>query len=158
MSAYIRLDLWYLDALPMSRLEAVESLRGLGAMVRLLETLRRQKGAIGHKDMLNNIASTYHCDASWLWQIITNYELFKVMPDDSFYCPYQRETLGMPPHPGKGASRARKRERALYSEDSKDRENINATSACVCLDDTQQPHEEARAQTDYHQYTKYLNR
>ena len=40
---------------------------------------------------------------------------------------------------------------------SEDRENIQDASACVCLDDTQQPADAAPA-TDYRSYEKYLKR
>jgi hypothetical protein len=70
----------------------------------------------------------------------------------------------MTAHPGDGPSRIRRRRRAPYSEDSnnsKDRENRNTASDCVCLNDTRltpEDEEPAREQTDYRNYNKYLKR
>lgn len=163
MIASIKLELWYLDSVELLRLDKDEPLKGRGALVHLFAYLRRQHHAIGNRATLGKVASECHCDEDWLWRIITDYGLFVVMADGAFYSPYLRQTLGMSSNPDESSpSRTRKRRRALYSEDSdnsKHRENSNTRSACVCLDDTQQPEEGgAREMTDYHNYDNYLKR
>ena len=162
MIASIKLELWYLDSAELCRLENDEPLRGLGALVRVFAYLRRQHNAIGNRASLSKVVNECKCDEEWLWRVITDYGLFVVCDDGSFYSPYQRQTLGMTANPDDKPLRTRRRKRALYSEDSnnsKDRENRNTASASVCLDDTQQTlDEEAPAQTDYRSYDKYLKR
>lgn len=162
MIASVKMELWFLDSAEMTRLEADEPLRGLGALIRLYAYLRRQHHAIGNKSTLDKVAHDCSCDVDWLWHIITDYGLFGFSADGSFYSPYLRQTLGMTPHPDDPIpSHVRKRRRALYSEDrkdSKDRENIQSMSACVCLNDTQQPADDAAPATDYRSYEKYLKR
>ena len=162
MTASIKLELWYLDSAELCRLDKDEPLRGLGALIHVFAYLRRQHNAIGNKDSLSKVVSECNCDEQWLWRIITNYGLFVVCDDGSFYSPYQRQTLGMTANPGDKPLRTRRRKRAPYSEDSdnsKDREDRNTASASVCLDDTQQTQEEAApAQTDYRSYNNYLKR
>lgn len=164
MIASIKLELWYLDSAELCRLDKDEPLRGRGALTHLFAYLRRQHNAIGNRDSLNKVVSECRCDADWLWQIITGYGLFVVSADGSFYSPYLRQTLGMTPNPGDTPSRMRRRRHPHYSEDredSKDSENRDTASACVCLDDTQPTpdgevaHEE---QTDYRNYNNYLKR
>ena len=161
MIASVKMELWFLDSAEMTRLEADEPLRGLGALIRLYAYLRRQHHAIGSKSTLDKVAHDCSCDVDWLWHIITDYGLFGFSADGSFYSPYLRQTLGMTPHPGEPVpSRTHKRRRAPYSENreySKDRENKQSVSACVCLDDTQQ-HEDAAPATDYRSYENYLKR
>ncbi|SHK88883.1 hypothetical protein [Xylanibacter ruminicola] len=142
MIASIKLELWFLDSAELCRLEKDEPLRGLGALVRVFAYLRRQHNAIGNKDSLSKVVSECKCDEEWLWRIITDYGLFVMSEDGSFYSPYQRQTLGMTAHPDDKSLRTHRRRRAPYSEDSKDsknRENKDTASACVCLKDTQ-PH------------------
>ena len=164
MIASIKIELWYLDSAEMTRLEKDEPLKGLGALVHLLAYLRRQHNAIGSKSTLDKVALVCACKVEWLWHIITDYSLFSVTADESFYSPYQRQTLGMTAHPGDGPSRIRRRRRAPYSEDSnnsKDRETRKTASDCVCLNDTRltpEDEEPAREQTDYRNYNKYLKR
>ena len=162
MIASVKMELWFLDSAEMTRLEADEPLRCLGALIRLYSYLRRQHHAIGSKSTLDKVAHDCSCDVDWLWHIITDYGLFGVSADGSFYSPYLRQTLGMTPHPDDPIpSHVRKRRRAPYSEDrkdSKDRENIQSMSACVCLNDTQQPADDAAPATDYRCYEKYLKR
>ena len=149
MIASIKLELWYLDSAELCRLDKDEPLRGLGALVHLLAYLRRQHNAIGNRDSLSKVVNECHCEEDWLWRIITDYGLFVVSADGSFYSPYQRQTLGLTPNPDDAPTR--KRKRAPYSEDRKDSKDREiAASACVCLDDTQQ--------TDYRQFSKYMKR
>jgi hypothetical protein len=163
MIASIKMELWLLDSAEMTRLETEEPLKGLGALVRLFAYLRRQHHAIGNKSTLGKVVNECSCNLDWLWHIVTDYHLFVVSADGSFYSPYLRQTLGMTAHPGEEPSRVRKRRRSPYREDSnnsKDRENSNTASACVCLNDTQQTPAEASApaHTDYRQYSVYMKR
>ena len=152
MIASIKFELWYLDSAELCRLDKDEPLRGLGALVRLFAYLRRQHNAIGNKDSLNKVVNECKCDKEWLWRIITDYGLFVVCDDGSFYSPYQRQTLGMTANPDDEPLRTRRRKRAPYSEDSdnsKDRENRDTASDVRVSDDTH---------TDYRSYDKYLKR
>ena len=163
MIASIKLELWYLESVELSRLDKDEPLKGRGALVHLFVYLRRQRNAIGNRESLEKVAIECKCDVDWLWRIITDYGLFVVTADGSFYSPYLRQTLGMSARPeDDNPSRTRKRRRAPYSKDSnnsKDRENNDTTSASECLDDTLQPDEDgAREQTDYRDYNNYLKR
>ena len=72
--------------------------------------------------------------------------------DETFFSPYLSQTLGIN-RPERRSSRRRTRYNARYNEDNNDNndnENKTITSACVCLDDTQQ--------TDYRSYEKYMKR
>ena len=162
MTASIKFELWFLDSAELCRLENDEPLRGLGALVRVFAYLRRQHNAIGNRETLSKVVNECKCDEEWLWRIITDYGLFVVSDDGSFYSPYQRLTLGMTANPGDKPLRTRRRKRAPYSEDSdnsKDRENRNTASASVCLDDTQQTRDDDEPeQTDYRSYDNYLKR
>ena len=162
MIASIKFELWYLDSVELCRLDEEEPLRGRGALTHLFVYLRRQHNAIGNRDTLGKVVSDCKCDMEWLWRIITDYGLFVVSADGSFYSPYQRQTLGMTPHPDDTPARKSTRRRAPYRDNreySKDRENKEKAAACVCLDDTQQPSEEtAPAAPDYRQYEQYLKR
>lgn len=89
-------------------------------------------------------------------RIITNYGLFKI--DGSRFTSHWIQRQCSVDADKMRYSRANSKTRAEEIDIDKEKENKEKPSACVCLDDTQQPHEEARAQTDYHQYTKYLNR
>jgi len=155
------MELWYLDSVEMTRLEKEEPLKGLGALIHLLAYLRRQHNAIGSKSTLDKVALVCACKVEWLWHIITDYGLFSVTADGLFYSPYQRQTLGMSAHPGDEHPRMRKRRRVPYSEDSKnskDSENRNTASVCVCLNDTRLTLEDDAPATDYRQYSKYMKR
>ena len=163
MIANIKFELWYLDSEEMLRLLTAEQLQGLGAVVQIMVYLRRQHHAIGHRNTLGKVARDCGCDQSWLWHIVTDFGLFNVCADGSFYSPYQRQSLGMTAHPDDPApSRTHRRRRALYSKDSidsKDRKNRQNATACVCLDDTQQSvGDGALDVTDYRCYEKYLKR
>lgn len=141
MIASIKLELWFLDSVELLRLDKDEPLKGRGALVHLFAYLRRQHHAIGNRATLSKVACECRCDEDWLWRIITDYGLFVVMADGTFYSPYLRQTLGMSSTPDEPSPlRTRKRRRALYSEDndnSNNRENSNTPSACVCRNDTQ---------------------
>ena len=182
MIASIKLELWYLDSPELCRLDREEPLRGRGALTHLFAYLRRQHNAIGNRDSLDKVVSECKCDEDWLWRIITDYGLFVVSADGSFYSPYQRQTLGMTANPDDKPLRTHKRRRAPYSEDSnnsKDRKNRNTAPASVCLDDTQhgsgirpplapparlcrlarpRTQEGNTVGTDYRSYDKYLKR
>lgn len=142
MIASIKLELWYLDSVELVRLDKDEPLKGRGALLHLFTYLRRQHHAIGNRESLCKLANECRCDEDWLWRIITDYGLFVVSADGTFYSPYLRQSLGMSENPDEPSpSRTRKRRRAPYSEDSNDseyRENREKMPpACVCPEDTQ---------------------
>ena len=153
MIASVKMELWYLNTPEMMRLsEDVGQLKARGVMLSLLVYLRLSHHAVGSRQTLSSVARDCGCDADWLWHVICDYGLFTVSADETFFSPYLSQTLGIN-RPERRSSRRRTRYNTRYNEDNNDNndnENKTITSACVCLDDTQQ--------TDYRSYEKYMKR
>jgi hypothetical protein len=163
MIANIKLELWFLETAEMCRLQEEEGFAGVGAVLWLFVRLRRQKDAIGSRATLGSLVRASGCDEAWLWHVVTDFGLFVVSADGSFYSSYLRQSLGMSAVPGESSSRRHTRRRAPYSKDSidsKDSENRDGATVCVCLDDTQPTAgvDAPAPETDYHNYEKYLKR
>ena len=140
MIASIKLELWYLKTPEMNKLAEREgALVAKGALLTLFECLRLSHNAVGHRSMLKNIALVNHCDADWLWRVVTESGLFEYNADETFTSPYLSDTLGLG-HNSR-SSRARTRYKARYNDDNNDNnhnENKEKTPpACVCRNDTQ---------------------
>ena len=88
MIASIKLELWYLKTPEMNKLSEREgALVAKGALLTLFECLRLSHNAVGHRSMLKNIALVNHCDADWLWRVVTESGLFEYNADETFTSP-----------------------------------------------------------------------
>lgn len=167
MIASVKLELWYLNTPEMTVLIDDEGpLVAQGVMLSLLTYLRLCHNAVGHRRMLKKLARNCCCDADWLWHIVTDYGLFTVAADETFYSPYLMKTLGIGQK--ERSSRKRTRYNARYNEDNKDnhdnddnkdKENRKKTpAACVCLQGTQETADNGAAPSPPPPYLGYDRR
>ena len=160
---YIRLQRVLLSVPEVADMYAEEGATGLGLYVAINLYLSHCEGGWGvyNGKRLSAIAVEAHRHRSDVKRIVEDYGLFTI--EDTRFT-----SLWMQQQYGEGASKMRQRcdtparpygLRADELKEEIEKENKEKAAACVCLDDTQQPSEEAApAAPDYRQYEQYLKR
>jgi hypothetical protein len=91
--AFIKLDLQFLDSLPVQRLCHREGAKGMGALVMLFEYLRCCTDCVGLLSAVPHLASECKMKQTSLLRILHDEELFTILDDDRFYCPYLSKSM-----------------------------------------------------------------
>ena len=97
-SAFIKLDLQFLDSLPVQQLLHREGAKGVGALVILFEYLRRCTDCVGLLSAVPHLANECKMKQTSLIHILHDEELFTILDDDRFYCPYLSKTMNKVEH------------------------------------------------------------
>jgi hypothetical protein len=91
--AFIKLELQFLDSLPVQRLLHRDGAKGMGALLLLMEYLRRCTDCVGLLSAIPHLASECKMRKASLMNILHDKELFVVLDDGRFYCPYLNVTM-----------------------------------------------------------------
>ena len=118
-SAFIKLDLQFLDSLPVQQLLHREGAKGVGALIMLFEYLRRCTDCVGVLSAVPHLASKCKMKQTSLFHILHDEELFTILDDDRFYCSYLSKTMNKVGHiSDKSAPQlADNQDKSLYIED-----------------------------------------
>ena len=93
MKAYLKLELNFFEAPVYMEMRAIEGCTGEGCVLALMRYLRTCPKGTGYLAALKNIAHDCRKSKTYLMHIISDYQIFEIVDQKFFYCPYLEHSL-----------------------------------------------------------------